>query len=132
MRQGPVLLRAQAARPLDLDQHATPAATVTSQALDLRPVAQGVVPRNRRRDHRVVAVRQVVLGGLPQEPPATFGEIYDARDRCRRTGGRDRSLAGIPRPSRPLLLWMGSVGPIGSLGVSMSPWEPRAVPHGRP
>jgi hypothetical protein len=41
-------------------------------------------------------------------------------------------LAGIPRPSRPLLLRMGSVGPIVTVGVSMAPRMSRAVPHGRP
>ena len=41
-------------------------------------------------------------------------------------------MAGIPRPSRPLLLRMGSVGPIVSVGVSMAPRVSRAVPHGRP
>src|SRR6185369_9617403 len=39
---------------------------------------------------------------------------------------------GVTRPSRPLLLrLLGSVGPL-TMGVSMAPRVPRAVPQGRP
>src|SRR5262249_56001016 len=47
-------------------------------------------------------------------------------------GGGKRCLGGIPGPSRPLLLELGSVGPIVPMGVSMAPRVPRAVPQGRP
>src|SRR5262249_60370379 len=84
------------------------------------------------RNHRVVAPGEIVLGGLPQEPTAAIRELDYARDGRGRAGRRNRCLAGIPRPSRPLLLELGSVGPIVPMGVSMAPRVPRAVPQGRP
>src|SRR5439155_20792006 len=66
------------------------------------------------------------------EPAAALREIRDARDRGRRARRRYRGLSGVPQPSRPLVLHLGSTGPVVSMGVSMAPRVPRAVPHGRP
>jgi hypothetical protein len=116
-----------------LDQRATPATTtVAGQPLDLRAVAQPVVPGDRSRNNDVVAGRQVVLGRLPYVSPGAFGKLDHARDRRRGAGRRDRRLSGIPRPFRTLVLQLGSVGPVVSVVVTMAPRVSRAVPHGRP
>ena len=57
MRQRAVLLRRQATGLRDLYNNAAPTTSVTSQALDLRTVAQAEITCDGRRHHRVVAER---------------------------------------------------------------------------
>src|SRR5204863_6950421 len=102
VRQRAVVLRRKATGLLDLDQDAAPTSGVTNKPLDLRPVAQVEVPSDGARNHRVVAPGEIVLGGLPQESTAAIRELDYARQGRRRARRRNRGLAGIPRPSRPL------------------------------
>ena len=83
-------------------------------------------------DYDVVALREVVLGNQPQEPADALCELHDARNLRGRARGRDRCVSGVPRPSRPLLLLLGSTGPVATMVVSMAPRVSRAVPHGQP
>jgi hypothetical protein len=89
------------------------------------PALRMRAPRRRRES--------VGSSGQPaSETPDAFSQLHDAGDRYRRSRSRDRCLSGVPRPSRPLILRLGSTGPVVSVGVSMAPRMPRAVPHRRP
>jgi len=57
MWQRALFLRRQATGLRDLDYNAAPTSGVTSQALDLRTVAQAEITGDGRRHHRVVAER---------------------------------------------------------------------------
>ena len=128
MRKRPVLRGLHSASLCDFYEYAASVTTIARQAFYLGAVALPAVPCYDVRDHHVVALRQIVLCGLPDESPRPLGELDDARNRRGRPLGRNRGLAGI---SRTLLTTLRG-GSSGS-AVSMVTMAPRVapVPHGR-
>jgi hypothetical protein len=49
----------------------------TAKTLNLRAVAQGIVPHNRWRNDHVFTRRQVVLIRLPYKPADILGDLGD-------------------------------------------------------
>ena len=132
MGQLAVLLDGEPAALLHFYEYAAPTTSITSEALDLHTVSERKIPGDLCRNRHVLAGRKIVLGDLPQKSAGALTELRHSGHGYRRTGGRDGCLSRIPRPSRTLMRLLGSVGPVVSVGVSMAPRVPRAVPHRRP
>src|SRR5262245_29034840 len=77
-------------------------------------------------------MREIVVLDLPQEPAQPLRQLGHAAHGHRLARGRNGDLPGIPRPSGTLVRHSGSLGSIVSVGVTMAPRVPRAMPHGRP
>jgi hypothetical protein len=73
VREGLVLLGRKASYLANFNEYATTVRTIAGEPFDFRPIAQAVVPGNDVRDDHVVALRQVVLSGLPDVSPRPLG-----------------------------------------------------------
>ena len=73
VRQNLVLLGRQASCLFYVYENASTVRTIAGEPFDFHPIAQTVVPSDDVWNDHVVTLRQIVLSGLPDVSPRSFG-----------------------------------------------------------